>query len=60
MKVAILEKIFEQDQEYKKRKRDSHLTGQFNTFYCGLNKNPKLARLGFKVTLYTLTIKEMY
>ena len=39
MKVAILEKIFKQDPEYRKE-RESHLIGKCNTFYCGLNKKP--------------------
>ena len=34
MKVAILEKIFKQDQEYRKE-RESHLIRHFYTFYCG-------------------------
>ena len=39
MKVAILEKIFKQDPEYRKE-RESQLIRKFYTFYCGLNKKP--------------------
>ena len=57
MKVVFLDKVKSSDLEYIKE-RECHLIRRFNSFYIGLNRNPKLASSGISVTsLRCLSLK---